>query len=181
MRTLTIVAHPDLPGSRINRAWADAARQETSVTVHELYAASPGGRLDIGREQRLLDSHDRIVFQYPLYWYSTPPLLKQWFDEVLERGWAFGPGGEHLANKEIGLAVSTAGTAESYRPEGYNRFAVRDLLLPMQALAYHVGASPLPPFLLHDARNVTEAELAASAEAYRRYLTEAVSSEEPTI
>ena len=27
------------------------------------------------------------------WWYSSPPLLKLWFDEVLTFGWAYGPGG----------------------------------------------------------------------------------------
>ncbi|WP_058303422.1 NAD(P)H-dependent oxidoreductase [Gorillibacterium timonense] len=178
MKTLVIVAHPDLSASRINLAWVNGLKQEASVTVHNLYEAYPDHWIDVEREQQLLDGHDRIVFQYPLFWYSTPPLLKQWFDDVLERGWAFGPGGEHLKNKEIGVAVSTAGTEESYRPEGYNRFLIRDLLKPMEALVVHVDAVYLPPFLLHDSRNVTDEQLVASAAAYLRYLTAARLPEE---
>lgn len=28
--------------------------------------------------------------QHPFYWYSTPALLKEWQDLVLEHGWAYG-------------------------------------------------------------------------------------------
>ncbi|MDG0811388.1 NAD(P)H-dependent oxidoreductase [Cohnella rhizosphaerae] len=173
MKTLIVVAHPDLNRSRINRAWAERLTRLPDTTVHELYRTYPDRRIDVRREQALLDAHDRIVFQYPLYWYSTPPLLKQWFDEVLERGWAFGPGGEHLKGKEIGIAISTAGTADSYRPGGSNLFTIRDIARPVEALANYVGAHYLPPFAMHHARDATDEQLAESAAAYVRHLATA--------
>ncbi|WP_217593766.1 NAD(P)H-dependent oxidoreductase [Cohnella sp. GbtcB17] len=173
MKTLIIVAHPDLSQSRINRAWAERLRLLPDMTVHELYPTYPDRRIDVRREQALLDAHDRIIFQYPLYWYSTPPLLKQWFDEVLAPVWAFGPGGEHLKGKEIGIAISTAGTAASYRPGGYNLFTIGDIAKPIEALANYVGAHYLPPFATHGARHLTDEQLAESAEAYVRHLATA--------
>ncbi|MDI4649815.1 NAD(P)H-dependent oxidoreductase [Cohnella hashimotonis] len=173
MKTLVIVAHPNLSQSKINRAWTERAKQLPDTTVHELYRAYPDGRIDVRGEQALLDVHDRIIFQYPLYWYSTPPLLKQWFDEVLEPGWAFGPGGVHLKDKEIGIAISTAGTAASYRPGGYNLFTIRDIAKPVEALANYVGAHYLPPFAIHDARHVTDEQLAESEAEYVHHLATA--------
>ena len=41
--------------------------------------------------------HDVVIFQFPLFWYSTPPILKQWQDIVLEYGWAYGEGGTKSA------------------------------------------------------------------------------------
>ncbi len=82
------------------------------------------------REQRLIEDHDRIIFQYPLYWYSTPPLFKKWFDSVLLYGWAYGPDGSKTAGKEIGVAISTYGTHESYQPTGSNRFTLEEILRP---------------------------------------------------
>lgn len=173
MKTLIVVAHPDLSQSRINQAWTERLKRLPDTTVHELYRTYPDRRIDAGREQALLDGHDRIIFQYPLFWYSTPPLLKQWFDEVLEPGWAFGPGGEHLKGKEIGIAISTAGTEASYQPGGYNLFTIRDIAKPVEALANYVGARYLPPFALHDARHVTAERLAESEDAYVRHLATA--------
>ncbi|WP_310829183.1 NAD(P)H-dependent oxidoreductase [Paenibacillus pedocola] len=172
MKTLVIVAHPNLGDSRINQAWTQALQAQEDVTVHVLYGVYPDGKINVAREQQLLDSHDRIIFQYPLYWYSTPPLLKQWFDEVLEHGWAFGIGGDHLQNKEIGVAISTAGTAASYQPEGSNLFTIQDITKPVAALANYVSAVYLPPFVLHDARNVTDEQLLASSAAYLQHLAE---------
>jgi putative NADPH-quinone reductase len=58
--------------------------QQNNVTIHQLYAAYPDFRIDVKREQELLSLHDRMILQFPLYWYSTPALLKQWFDVVLK-------------------------------------------------------------------------------------------------
>ena len=173
MKTLIIVAHPNLGESKINQAWTQALQAQEDVTVHVLYGVYPDGRINVKREQQLLDSHERIIFQYPLYWYSTPPLLKQWFDEVLEPGWAFGPGGEHLRSKEIGIAISTAGTAASYQPGGHNLFTIQDITKPLASLANYVSAAYLPPFVLHDARHVTEEQLLDSTAAYLHHLAEA--------
>ncbi|ADO59313.1 NAD(P)H-dependent oxidoreductase [Paenibacillus polymyxa] len=170
MKILIIVAHPNLQSSRMNRAWTEVMRQQPETTVHVLYEAYPDQQINVSREQALLDSHDRIIFQYPLYWYSTPPLLKQWFDEVLAFGWAFGPDGEHLKGKEIGIAISTAGTAASYQPGGYNLFTIRDIAKPMEALANYVSAHYLPPFAIHNANHVTGEQITASQAAYVQHL-----------
>ena len=91
-------------------------------------------------------------------------------DEVLEYGWAFGPGGEHLKDKEIGIAISTAGTAASYQPGGYNLFTIRDIAKPIEALANYVGAHYLPPFAHHNANHATEEQIAESTAAYVQHL-----------
>lgn len=170
MNTLIVVAHPNLQHSRVNRALVEAIQQETDITIHDLYAAYPDGKIDVEREQELLDRHDRIIFQYPLFWYSTPPLLKQWFDEVLAYGWAFGPEGEHLKSKEIGIAISTAGTAASYQPGGYNLFTIRDIAKPMEALANYVSAHYLPPFAVHNANHISDEQIEESQIAYASHL-----------
>ncbi|GIP22195.1 NAD(P)H-dependent oxidoreductase [Paenibacillus sp. J22TS3] len=170
MKTLIIVAHPDLQSSRVNRALAQVVKEQPDTTVHALYEFYGDRPLDVPHEQALLDSHDRIIFQYPLYWYSTPPLLKKWFDEVLTYGYAFGPGGEHLKGKEVGIAISTAGTAASYQPGGYNLFTVREIAKPMEALANYVSGHYLPPFAVHNANQITDEQITEAQAAYVQHL-----------
>ena len=84
MKTLVILAHPNLDQSTVNRAWADAlAQQPERYTVHELYRRYPGGRIDVAAEQALVDAHTAFILQFPVYWFNCPPLLKQWLDDVL--------------------------------------------------------------------------------------------------
>ncbi|OWR32703.1 general stress protein [Saccharibacillus sp. O23] len=177
MKTLVIVAHPDLNASRINRAWIEALRDRPDTDVHSIYDAYPDWKIDVRREQRLLERYDRIIFQYPLYWYSTPPLLKKWFDEVLERGWAFGPGGDKLTGKQIGISFSTVGTADTYLRGGKNLFTIREVAAPMEALARYVHADYLPPFAVHDAMHMTDERLEESKAAYLEHLARAMPSE----
>jgi glutathione-regulated potassium-efflux system ancillary protein KefG len=64
-RTLIVLAHPNLSGSRANAAMIEAVEDLDNVTVHDLYAAYPDFRIDAAREQQLIREHDRVVLQFP--------------------------------------------------------------------------------------------------------------------
>lgn len=164
MSTLVILAHPNLEISRVNKTWKTALEQHEEVTVHDLYAAYPDFRINVAREQQLLLSHDRIVFQFPFYWYSSPALLKEWQDVVLSYGWAYGQSGTQLHGKEFVLAVSTGGPADAYRSDGYNRFTMEELLSPFRAMANLTGMTYLPSYIESGVRTLTVEQLRASAE-----------------
>lgn len=150
MKTLILSAHPDLSKSNINRLWFDALSDIEDVTTRDL--SKIGGatmQFDIEAEQELLLSHDRIVFQFPFYWYSAPPVLKAWMDQVLSYGFAYGPGGDKLKGREFLILVSTGGPSDSYHAGGYNSFSMDELLKPYQQTAILTGMSYLRPFVQH--------------------------------
>jgi glutathione-regulated potassium-efflux system ancillary protein KefG len=170
-RVLILFAHPALERSRVNRRLIEAVRGIDGVQVHDLYEAYPTLAIDVRREQALLLAHDVIVFHHPFYWYSTPAILKEWQDLVLEHGWAYGAGGTHLRGKITFNAVSTGGPASAYRREGYNRFTVRHLLSPYDQTAHLCGMRFLAPFVVHAALRVAgDADIAPHQRAYRRVL-----------
>ena len=82
-RVLILFAHPALEKSRLNRELIAAAAEVDGVTVHDLYELYPEFQIDVPGEQQLLLDHDIIVLHHPLYWYSSPALLKEWEDLVL--------------------------------------------------------------------------------------------------
>ena len=90
MKTLVLVFHPHLEKSQVNRKLMDAANETGDVTVVDEYAAYPDFKINVEHEQELIETHDRIVLQFPFYWYSSPALLKQWEDDVIKAGWAYG-------------------------------------------------------------------------------------------
>ncbi len=96
----------------------------------------------------MLLQYDRVVFQFPFYWYSSPPLLKKWFDDVLTYGWAFGPGGDHLKGKEFIVATTTGGKESEYHSGGYNWFTISELLRPIQ-MHHHQMQRHLSPRYCH--------------------------------
>ena len=58
-------------------------------------------------KRTLLLENDIIIFQHPFYWYSSPAMLKEWQDLVLEFGFAYGPGGTALQGKMMMNVIST--------------------------------------------------------------------------
>ncbi|XP_036303629.1 ribosyldihydronicotinamide dehydrogenase [quinone] isoform X3 [Pipistrellus kuhlii] len=44
---------------------------------------------DIVDEQKKVQEADLVIFQFPLYWFSVPAILKGWMDRVLCQGFAF--------------------------------------------------------------------------------------------
>lgn len=89
-RILILFAHPALENSRVNRYLIQAVEGLDSVTVHDLYEMYPDFHIDVKVEQDLLLAHDIIIFHHPFYWYSTPAIMKEWLDLVLEHGFAYG-------------------------------------------------------------------------------------------
>ncbi|SDX50026.1 NAD(P)H-dependent oxidoreductase [Paenibacillus sp. CF384] len=170
MKTLVIITHPNMEQSRVNRAWREELQKHSEITIHELYKEYPDENIDVAKEQALIEAHDRIIFQYPLFWYSTPTLLKRWFDTVLQYGWAFGPDGTKTAGKEIGAAISTYGSEASYQHDGSNKYTLEEILRPIDALAGFIGAKYLPHFALSDVSNLTDERLAQSTVDYIRHI-----------
>ncbi|WP_028544467.1 NAD(P)H-dependent oxidoreductase [Paenibacillus taiwanensis] len=170
MKVLVIVAHPDLESSVINRAWIEELRGHADVTVHDLYTNYPDEQIDVEREQRLCEQHDRIVMQFPFYWYSSPPLLKKWQDKVLTYGWAYGSGGDKLHHKELMLAVSTGGVEEKYRAGGTNQFTTSELLRPFQATSNLIGMTYLPAYLFYGTFEASAQDVRLSAEQYAKHI-----------
>ncbi len=173
MKTLVNVFHPNLAGSSVSRRWVNAIESLQDVSINLLYDQYPDSQINIEREQKLLLGHDRIVFQHPFWWYSTPPLMKKWLDEVLTYGWAYGPGGNALHGKEWVSAISTGGPEESYQSGGYNNFSMSELLKPLQQTANLIGMKFLPPFVLHGTVQATIEQLDESAQSYLKHILDA--------
>lgn len=161
---LVLVAHPDLRRSRVNAALADAVRGLRHITVHDLYGTYPDHRIDVPRERELLHGHATVVLQFPFYWYATPPLLKQWLDQVL-------PYGPVLDGKRLRLAVSTGSAAHAYTPDGRTGFTMAELLRPLEATARLTGMRLTEPHVVHGASELTDAELKLAAEGYAELLS----------
>ncbi len=167
---LVLFAHPALEKSRVGARLAEAVRDLPGVTFHDLYEAYPEFDVDVPREQELLLAADLVVMQHPFYWYSTPALLKQWEDLVLQHGWAYGSGGEALEGKGLMSAITTGGREQAYCCEGSNRFTMRELLTPLEQTAVLCGMHWLPPFVAHGTLGMTAEQMDGHAADYRRSL-----------
>lgn len=168
--TLVIVAHPDLESSRINKRLAAELERRGNVTVHRLYETYPNEKIDVAREQALLLAHDRIVLQFPFYWYSSPSLLKKWMDDVFELGFAHGKGGDKLKGKELFVAISSGGAESMYQAGGFHNYSFSELLRPFQQSANLAGMIYRPHFVVSGIREVNDEQLEKYATDYADYV-----------
>ena len=141
------------------------------VDLVDLYGEYPTLEIDIDREQQRLVAHDVVVFMFPLYWYSTPAILKEWQDLVLEYGFAYGEQGTALHGKLFLCALTAGGPADSYTERGINNFSLGELLQPLEQTARLCGMQYLPPFVLYGARTAVEdGRVARHAQKWRELL-----------
>lgn len=176
MKTLVLLFHPDLQSSKTNAALAEAARTVPGVETVDMQALYPEGRLDMlgdgAVEAERLLSADRIVLQFPVQWYSTPPLLKAWMDAVLTRMYYVfhETEGSRLEGRPI-LVTATAGNVpEAYAPTGQNLIPLPELLNPLRAAAYRCRLVWAEPFLVYRAGKLADSELADVARLYAETL-----------
>ena len=115
---------------------------------------------DVAAEQDKLRRADLVIFQFPLWWFSMPAIMKGWFDRVYAYGFAYGVG-EHseqrwgerygegaMTGKRAMLVVTTGGWADHYSERGING-PIDDLLFPIQhGMLFYPGFDVLPPFLV---------------------------------
>lgn len=171
-KTLILLFHPDLDRSRANAVLAGAASRLPGVEVVDLYSLYPDGRIDADREVARLLSADRIVLQFPVQWYATPPLLKAWQDAVLTRMYylAYEAEGRLLEGKPLLVAATAGNVPEAYAPTGVNKFTMTELLRPLEATAHRCNLPWQPPFLVFRADKLDDLSLQTAARNYTAIL-----------
>jgi glutathione-regulated potassium-efflux system ancillary protein KefF len=138
------------------------------VEVRSLYELYPDFNIDIAAEQEALSRADLVIWQHPMQWYSTPPLMKLWIDKVLAHGWAYGHGGKALHGKNVMWAVTTGGGDNHFNLGDHPGFDV--LGQPLQATALYCGMNWLPHFTVHFTFVCDENTLEVQAEQYKQRL-----------
>lgn len=134
-KVLINFAHPAKRKSKINKALIKGIESLENVTINDLYAKYPDFLIDVKEEQKLCEEHDIIIFQHPFYWYQAPSIVKEWFDLVLEHGWAYGSTGNALKGKIFIQAITAGNPKEAYTHNGFNKFTVEEFMAPFMATA----------------------------------------------
>lgn len=165
-KVLILFAHPALEKSRVNKRLLRDVGSIKDVTLNDLYEEYYDFNIDVEREKGLLIAHDIIIFHHPFYWYSTPALLKQWEDLVLEHGWAYGSKGTALVGKKLMNIITTGGTPQAYTKESINRHTMREFLIPIEQTAKLCGMIFLPPYLIQGTHRLTDGEIDDFAGVY---------------
>lgn len=169
-KILILFAHPAFHKSKINKALIESVLHEPGITVNNLYEKYPDFYIDIVGEQQVLLEHDIIVWQHPFYWYSGPALLKEWFDLVLQHGFAYGVKGRRLEGKKAMSVITTGGRREVYATQGRNHFTINEFLIPYRQSANLCLMDYLPPFVVHGAHTITAEEIKNEAAHFKKLM-----------
>ena len=135
-KILVVLAHPNIESSLGNRTIVEKFKSlHPEAEIDELYKLYPDFRIDVKREQQKLLKADYIILQFPMYWYNAPALLRQWFESVLEHGFAYGSTGKALKGKKLILSITTGSPYDAYRVGGVQNFSIEDLTKGFHQLA----------------------------------------------
>jgi NAD(P)H dehydrogenase (quinone) len=161
--------HPDDPladfGDRANPEYCVyALEQRNGVATGTI---SP----DIQRELEKLMQCDLLVLNFPLFWFSTPAILKGWLDRVLVSGTVYGGtrfydrGG--LRGKRALVSVTLGGQEHMFGCDGVHGPLESMLRHLLQGTLGYTGLDVLPPFFAWHVPYITHEDRVAMLEAWR--------------
>ena len=135
-KILLVVAHPNIASSIGNKTIIEKFKTlHPDVEIDELYKLYPDFKIDVKREKEKLLRADYIILQFPMFWYNAPALMRQWFESVLEHGFAYGSKGKALEGKKLILSITTGSPTEDYKPGGKQSYTIEDLTKGFHQLA----------------------------------------------
>ncbi|PAK77338.1 NAD(P)H-dependent oxidoreductase [Lentilactobacillus parakefiri] len=170
MKTLILISHPHFEDSGTQQFLKTSFYSLDDVkyqVIDDLYAAT--NAIDIDKEQNALRDFDRIIFQFPMYWYSSPASLKQFMDDVFTRNYIVAK--HALKDKELGIVVSLGDAETDFQAGGPEQFTISELLRPFQAFANKSGMTYLKPFVVNQFGYLTPSEKEKLLVDYLAYLS----------
>ncbi len=158
----------DFAGRRVDPGVLSIAAEQTQAV--ENGTLSPG----IAEEQKKILAADLVVFQFPMWWFSMPSILKGWVDRVFARGFAYLPGRKYdagmLAGRRAMLSVTTGTSRDTYRADGIDG-DINDILWPIHnGILRYTGFDVLPPFVAYMPGRISAEERKAQLDAYRDHV-----------
>lgn len=107
-------------------------------------------RAPVTAEQAKISWADLVIFQFPIWWFSMPAILKGWIDRVMSRGFAYSAGRSydsgHFKGKRVMLCLTTGSSSTLYEPNGMGGDLLHVLWPIHNGILAFTGFTVLPPF-----------------------------------
>lgn len=143
--------------------------------AEEMYASEMNGFApDIQAEIDKLLGCDVLIFQFPLWWFGLPAILKGWVDRVFVTGKIYG-GGKWYDNgvfkgKRAMLSLTTGGASPMYSEIGLNGNINQTLSAINYGMFHFTGFDVLPPFIAWAVSRLGEEQRQAYLQEYKQRL-----------
>lgn len=146
MKKLMIIGHPNIETSTANKLIIEHANQALdNIEIRNIAELYPDYRINVLAEQEALKNADLLIFQFPLYWYSVPAILKKYFDDVFSHQFAYGSQGDKLTGKFCLLSFTTGANKEDYTPIGIENYRLPEFLKGLEQTIYYTQMQYLDP------------------------------------
>ncbi|GAA3755303.1 NAD(P)H-dependent oxidoreductase [Flavobacterium ginsengiterrae] len=179
---LVILGHPQIENSVANRTIIEEMQKaDMKLEVRDIAALYPDFKIDIAEEQKALLRHEVIIFQYPIYWYNMPAILKQWFDMVYTYQFAYGSKGDKLKGKKALVSITVGGVEADYKTYGKHNFRISEFFKNVEQTAYFAKMEFLNPRFFHGTSTVDgfkEDDVKHRARLYAKDLLEYVQKQD---
>lgn len=170
MRFNPVVGLGDFLGARADTDVFSVQKEQTKA--YEAGTLAP----DILAEIEKLKRADLVIFQFPVWWFGMPAILKGWADRIFARGFAYIPGRKYdtgmFRGKTAMIAATTGTSADTYAPDGIDGDILTVLWPIHNGLLRYSGFDVLPPFVAYMPGRVSPDDRKAYLEAYRKRLIE---------
>lgn len=145
--------------SRVHKDVSSKLSQIPNVNVRHLESLpTQSGHYDSKTEQKFWDEADTIVLEFPMYWYHSPSVLRQYIDDVLTDDWAY-EGAYELEGKNLLVLTTTGGEKSEYNAVGEHGFTMSEILTPYKSLTKYTKMNYLPELVIYAANFLSVEEL----------------------
>lgn len=170
MKTLIIIGHPDLQNSGSQTFLMETADYWTEADILDISQLYETEGFVPSLEQERLLQYDRLIFQFPLYWYQAPAILKLYIDEVFDEGALKNSFKQKMAGKELGIVCVLASKIDEFQAGGKQGRTMSEILSPYEVFARYYNLTYLSPFLVSQFSYMTPMELDQLMMRYAYYL-----------
>ncbi len=141
----------------------------------ELYATEQGSFVpELAAEMEKVLRCDLMIFNFPLWWFALPAILKGWVDRVFAMGKMYGNSLFYEngigQGKHAFVTMTLGGAPAMFDGYGINP-SMKTILQPIQhGIFGFTGFTPLPAFLVHGPARMTDEERVQKLEDYGHFL-----------
>jgi NAD(P)H dehydrogenase (quinone) len=153
------------------------------LQIEEMHASGMNSfSAEIETEMEKLEWCDLMIWQFPLWWFGLPGILKGWVDRVFAMGRTYG--GERFyengvfKGKRALLSVTTGGPEAVYQKGGWNG-DIQAILRPIQrGILRFTGWNVLEPNIVYAPVRISDEERLANLKAWQTRLSN-IEQEQP--